>query len=1375
MISEHDLVARRSRLSPTMLALLAQRLGGKVEESEKQQTIPRRSGEGPVRLSFAQQRLWFLDLLEPGSTAYNMPTGLRLLGKLNVAALERSFTEVVRRHEVLRTRIESVAGTPVQVVMPAEPVHLPVVDLGKIAVDQREIVVRQMAVEEGQRVFDLSRGGLLRQALLRLGAEEHVLLFTMHHIVSDGWSMEILTREVSTLYAAYAPGHESPLAELPIQYADYAVWQREWLQGEVLEEQLGYWRKQLAGAPAVIELPRDRKRPAPHRAREASVQLQLSAELTTGLKQLNQREGVTLFMTLLAAWQLLLARYSRQADVVVGSPVANRTRSEVEGLIGFFVNTLVLRTKVDGELRIRELLQRVREVCLGAYAHQEVPFEMLVEELQPERNMSHTPLFQVMLNLLNVSNSGNNADRANGKRLDHLRMQSLSSAEGLTAKFDLTLSAQEQNDHLRLSLGYNAELFEEATIGRMLHHLQNSLASMIAGPEQSVSELALMSQSERNQLLIEWNATRQDYPRNACIAELFERQVARTPAALALTWDGQQLSYGELNRKANQLAHYLQRMGVGPETLIAIVLERSLDLVVSMLAVLKAGGAYVPLDPAYPQERLEFMVSDAESVVLLTETSLLKRLAGVRATTVCLDQEWEEIAAAAEQNPISRVDAANLAYVIYTSGSTGQPKGVEISHAALSNLVHWHQQTFEVTAQDRASQLAGVGFDACVWELWPYLTAGASIHLVPDESRLVPAKLHDWLISSGITISFAPTPLAESLLSMSWAAGTNLRVLLTGGDQLRVYGKEDLRCALVNNYGPTENTVVTTSGIVRGPQREGQLPSLGRPIANTEVYLLNAHGQPEPVGVSGELYLGGAGLARGYHNQPKLTAERFVPHPFSAEPGARLYRTGDLARYLPNGEIEFLGRVDEQVKLRGFRIELGEIETVLQQHVAVREAVVIVCEDVAHQKELVGYVVAQDGVTIASSELRQYLRERLPDYMMPSWLVWLAELPLTPNGKIDRRALPAPDKQPVSENQVSPRNTLELKLVQCWEQLFGFGPISVKDNFFDLGGHSLLAVPMVTMAEKSLGRKIPLSLLFQEPTIERIARSLQRQTGPAISETLVELQPGESSQPLFLVHPVGGNVFCYTHLVRHLGPSRAIYAFQAQGLDGENVPHERIETMATQYLEAMLKVQPEGPYFLGGWSMGGAVAFEMAQQLRVRGERVAVLALQDSYAPVYDERRSKDDLMVLKNFALDLGIALDHLDPPDNLRALELDELLARLLEHSIAAEIVDSSFGVKQFRNLFQVFRSNNRAFESYSPRPYQDRIQLFIAGDKSAGVAEAQTKGWSELAGEVETHVIAGDHYTILRNPNVEKLAEELTACLQEAQTPAIMEWTI
>src|SRR5689334_18531349 len=725
MISEHELAARRSRLSPEMLARLAQRLGRKAEESEKPHTIPRRASDGPVPLSFAQQRLWFLDQLEPGSTAYNMPTGLRLLGKLNVTALERSFTEVMRRHEVLRTRFESVAGTPVQVLMPAEPVHLPVVDLRAIAVGERAAIVRQMAVEEAQRVFDLSRGGLLRQTLLRLEAEEHVLLFTMHQIVSDGWSMEILTRAVGALYAVYASGGESALPELPIQYADYAVWQREWLQGEVLEQQLGYWRKQLDGAPAVLELPTDHPRSTQQSEREASLRMQLSAEVTAGLKQLNQREGVTLFMTLLAAWQLLLARYSRQSDVVVGTPVANRTRSEVEGLIGFFVNTLVLRTEVSSELGGRELLARVREVCLGAYAHQEVPFEMLVEQLRPERQMSHTPLFQVMINLLNVSTNDGSSARPVG-RLDQLRLESLSFGEGLVAKFDLTLSAQEQNEHLSLALGYNRALFDKATISRMLRHFQNLLASIVAQPEQRVSELALLSESERHQLLVEWNETKHEFPRGESLADLFERQVQRTPEQIAVIYEDQQLSYRELNARANQLAHYLKNRGVGAEALVGVSLERSLELVVAVVGVLKAGAAYVPLDSSYPAERLRFMCEDARVEFLLSSAKLKDVLPEFRGERILLDGPTA-VAGQSDGNPRIGIEVENPAYVIYTSGSTGRPKGVVISHRAICNHMHWMQREFGFTEADRVLQKTPFSFDASVWEFFAPLLAGARL------------------------------------------------------------------------------------------------------------------------------------------------------------------------------------------------------------------------------------------------------------------------------------------------------------------------------------------------------------------------------------------------------------------------------------------------------------------------------------------------------------------------------------------------------------------------------------------------------------------------------------------------------------------------
>jgi amino acid adenylation domain-containing protein len=1314
-------------------------------------------------LSFAQQRLWFLDQLEPGRSTYNMPTEIRLTGKLNVAALERSLSEVVRRHDVLRTTFLAVNGEPVQVVAPAHPVRLSILDLSEMGEEERQLETERHAVEEARRPFDLRQGPVWRAQLVRLGAAEHVLLFTMHHIVSDGWSMEILTREVSALYEAYAMGQESPLEELPIQYADYAVWQREWLQGEMLEEQLEYWRKQLAGAPAMLELPTDRPRPAQLSHRGAYMPLQLPSELTSELKQLSQREGVTLFMSLLAGWQLLLARYSRQQDVVVGSPVANRTLAEVEGLIGFFVNTLVLRTEVAGELHVSELLQRVREVCLGAYAHQEVPFEMLVEQLHPERQLSHTPLFQVMFTLQTTATPA--AAVANQSPA------SPREARSETAKFDLTLVMSEAQGVLNGQVEYNTDLYEQATISRMVAHFGQLLSELVAAPEKQLWELSLLTEAERAQLLTEWNQTAREYPREAGLAELFERQVQQTPEAVAVVYGGKQLSYGELNRQANQLGHYLQSLGVGNETLVGICMERSLPMIVSLLGILKAGGAYLPLDADYPQSRLRLMLENAQPLVVLTDEAQLAKCAELPAPALCLEREWEQVAECSTENLMNASSGDNLAYVIYTSGSSGQPKGVAVPQRAVSRLV-LNTNYIQIEAGDGIAQASNSSFDAATFEIWGALLHGARLVGLSKEVVLS-GQLAAQLEEHGINVLFLTTALFNQIAREEPQTFGGLKYVMFGGEAadvkwVRAVLEAGAPSNLLNGYGPTENATFSTTYRVEQVTETATTIPIGRPVANTQTYVLDERQQVVPVGIAGELFVGGEGLAREYLHSPVLTAARFVPDPFSGVAGARLYRTGDLVRWRADGEMEFLGRVDEQVKLRGFRIELGEIESVLCEHAGVQEAVVVMREDVAGQRELVGYLVGHGGVTVTSSELRQYLKERLPDYMVPSWLVWLAELPLTANGKLDRRALPAPDRQGFSETTlISPRNTLELKLLQCWEQVLGFGPISVKDNFFELGGHSLLAARMVAMAEKSLGRDIPLALLFQSPTVESLARTLQQQSEPASWQTLVELQPGESRQPLFLVHPVGGNVLCYAHLVRHLGPSQAVYAFQAQGLDGETAPHEQIETMATQYLEAMLEVQPEGPYFLGGWSMGGTVAFEMAQQLRLRGEQVAMLVLLDSYVPVSRARDSQDDLMLLKSFALDLGLTLDRLNVPlDNLRTMGQDELLACLLEHATAAEIVDSTFGVKEFQRLFQVFKSNNRANDSYQPRTYPDRVQLFIASNNPASVADEQTSSWSELA-DVETHVIPGNHYTILQNPNVEKLAEALTACLREAET--------
>jgi amino acid adenylation domain-containing protein len=842
--------------------------------------------DGELPLSYAQQRLWFLDQLEPGGAVYNIPAAMRLRGPLDVAALQASLNEVARRHEVLRTTFATVDGQPVQVIEAATEVRLRQIDLSAVVESEREAELQRLITQEAQRPFDLSQGPLLRVTLLRLAEDEHVLLVNMHHIISDGWSMEVLMRELAALYGAFQQGRPSPLPELPVQYADYAVWQRHWLQGEAVEAQLGYWRERLKDSPPVLELPTDRPRPAVQTFRGASQTIRLSREVTAGLKALSQRESVTVFMTLLAAWQTLLHRYSGQADILVGSPIAGRRHAAVEGLIGFFVNTLVLRTDLSGDPRFREVLTRVRQGCLEAYTHQDVPFEQVVEAVQSRRNLSHTPLFQVMFAW----------QTAPAQKLDlpGLGLEPVATQTEM-AKFDLTLTMAETADGLSGTVEYNTDLFEDRTIARLLGHWETLLAGIVAGPTQPISRLPLLTEAEQQQLLVAWNETAAEYPQDVCVHTLFEAQAARTPDALAAVEGEQQLTYRELNRRANDLAYHLQELGVGPEVRVAICVERSLEMVVGILGILKAGGAYVPLDPSYPSERLAFMLADARAPVLLTHSSVVRGPWSVvkdqgqgtnteqRATdhgprtVVYLDQWSIRNPQSAIRNPNSGVRAENLAYVIYTSGSTGQPKGVELAHRGLVNLVRWHQRAYQVEPGDRATLLAGVGFDASVWEVWPYLTAGASLDIPDEETRASASQLVAWLAAEAITLSFLPTPLCEAVLEHRWPENVALRALLTGGDKLHRGPATDLPFVVANHYGPTEYTVVATWTPVATAEVN---PPIGRPITNTQVYLLDAHLQPVPVGVPGELCISGDSLARGYLNGPEMTAEKFMPNPF---------------------------------------------------------------------------------------------------------------------------------------------------------------------------------------------------------------------------------------------------------------------------------------------------------------------------------------------------------------------------------------------------------------------------------------------------------------------------------------------------------------
>jgi amino acid adenylation domain-containing protein len=1339
-------------------------------------------------LSFAQQRLWFLDQLEPGQAAYNMPLAVAVSGALRVAALEQALSEIVRRHEALRTSFPARGGEPRQQIAGAHRVEAPVIDLRGLGGERAWAEARRLAREEAGRPFDLGSGPLLRARLLRLDEEEHVVLLTMHHIVSDGWSMGVLVQEVGTLYESYARGEASPLAELEVQYADYAVWQREWLRGEVLETQLAYWREQLADAPATLELPTDYRRTALQRRPGATLEVRLSAELSAELKALSRGRGVTTFMTLLAGWQVLLSRYAGQERISVGTPIAGRGQLQTEGLIGFFVNTLVLHSDLSGDPTAAELLKRVQEVVLEAYAHQDVPFEKLVEELQPERSLTHSPLFQVMFAFQNAPRKTLTASA--------LEMEMLESEAAPELKFELTLELEDTANGIVGSLVYDRELYAEETIRRMCEHYAEVLDKIVRSPEGRLSDISLLRPEEEHQLLVEWNRTSAEYPRHTCVHELFEQQAARTPDTVALVYGEQHLTYGALDRRANQLARYLRGLGVRPEARVGVLMERSAEMVVGLLAILKAGGAYVPLDLAYPRERLAYMVADSGAEVVLVGGEREREVLGESGARV-VEMEAERARIASESGArVAGGDRAaeGLAYVVYTSGSTGTPKGVAVSHASLLNLVNWHIHQFAVTSDDRATQLAGLAFDASVWEIWPYLAAGATLHLVAEETRLSPQALQEWLVSRSITISFLPTPMAERMLSLTWPSKVALRHVLTGGDKLTQYPNDDIPFQLVNNYGPTENTVVTTSTPVRaGDDIRESSPPIGRPIDNVRIYILDAQRRVVPVGVPGEVYIAGENLARGYLKQPAATSERFIADPYSSRAGERMYCSGDVARYKADGNIEFLGRVDSQVKVRGFRIELGEIEIVLSRHPLIGEAIVQVREDVPGDKRLAAYVVAKQPEHVPTSgELREYLKGQLPEYMAPSAFVSLDALPLTPNGKIDRRALPAPTGAFDQEKGiVAPRNAVEEQLTQIWREILGVEAVSVKSNFFEAGGHSLLAVRLMARIEQQWGRNLPLATLFQGGTIEHLATLLDATPTATPWSPLVALHPGGARRPFFCVHPVGGHVLCYAPLASHWDTDRPLYGLQAQGLEAGQVPSGRIDEMARRYIEAIRLVQPEGPYLIGGWSVGGVVAFEMARQLEAQKQEIALLALFDSQIPAGRKTPLGDDVSQLISFAADLGLDIDHANTPwKTLARMEQGEQLALVLDEAKKSQLLPADFAPDDFSRLFNVFKANLGALYDYAPQPYEGKVTLlsasermeeprlaerardflhrlnFLKTDKAADAAPGYVRSWEELAnGGVEWHSVPGNHYTIVREPHVGVLTAQLKDCIERA----------
>jgi amino acid adenylation domain-containing protein/non-ribosomal peptide synthase protein (TIGR01720 family) len=1089
--------------TPTV-AELAASLDRLLQTSEGRESIPPIRPAPPettLPLSFAQQRIWFLDRLSPGDSFYNSSLTLRLQGELNLAALEASLTALVARHASLRTTFSDVDGHAVQIIAPPRAVSPSQINLRDLPAAERERRLAAFSTAEAQRPFDLTRGPLLRVNLVTMATDEYALLFTLHHIVTDGWSIGIIINELVALYRAHCLAQPAALPPLPLQYADFAYWQRQWLQGETLTSLLRYWTDKLAGSDFVLDLPTDFPRPAVQQFHAAAAPFQISQEITAALTRLSRQEGTTLFMTLLAAFQTLLHRYSGQDTILVGTPIANRTQSALEHIVGCFVNTLVLRADFAEQPTFRALLQQVRQTTLDAYAHQALPFEKLVDAIQPTRDLSHAPLFQVMFVLQNTPQA----------TLDAPGMTIVAQgADVRTADFDLTFNLQETADGIAGTVEYNTDLFKPATITRLITHFQLLLERLLAAPEQSVANTPLLTVHEERQLLEEWNATPRTYPVQPCVHELFEAQVARTPNAVAIRDGADQLTYSEVNQQANQLAHYLRQRGVTAETPVLIYLERSWAAVVAMLGVLKAGGVMVPLTPPYPAERLAFVITDTSAPFIITHTALHADLPTTAAQIIEVDRAATAIAAAPLTDPHEPVNAAQMAYIIYTSGSTGTPKGVMVAHDALATHVQVSIEQHHLTPADRVLQFYTFQFDAALEQIFPTLLSGAVLVLAPSTPTV--EELSALICQQKITVLDLPTAYWRMAVE-AWRAAPSLltnqalRLVLVGGEAmpaaaLAVWQGTPLRqIPLLNAYGPTEAVVTATLyAIPPNYATKGNIIPIGQAVAPRRLYILDAHAQLVPVGVPGELYIGGTVLARGYLNRPDLTAEKFIPDPFSRVAGARLYRTGDLVRYQPDGTIEFLGRTDHQIKIRGYRIELGEIEAVLNQHVAVKEALVVVhapntqatgAEELRlpHRgQRLVAYLIGETAAVPPAQELRTFLQQQLPDYMIPNVFVVLDAFPINATGKVDRNALPRPDDtDPEREADfVAPATPVEEQLAAIWAQVLGIAQVGIHDNFFELGGDSILSIQIIARANAA-GLRITPQQLFQQQTVAELA------------------------------------------------------------------------------------------------------------------------------------------------------------------------------------------------------------------------------------------------------------------------------------------------
>jgi amino acid adenylation domain-containing protein len=1428
-------------ISEAKRRLLEMRLRGEVQQQPAaSKSITPLPSDAVRQLSFAQERLWFLNQLTPGSAVFNVPLAVRLSGPIEPQTLERSVNEIVRRHEALRTTFANVDGRALPVSSPELSVKLQLVDLTSLPGESREAKAHSLLSATAAAPFDLAVGPLIRTTLVKLDEEQHVFLVVMHHIVSDGWSLVLFFQELSTLYVAFTRGEESPLRDLAVQYADYAAWQREWLQGKTLQTQINYWKNKLGGEVPALELPTDRPRPAVQTFNGARRWLTLPEPLTDAVLALSQREGATLFMTMLAAFKVLLYRYTGQEDVIVGSPIANRPQSETESLIGFFLNNLALRSDLSGNPSFRETLARVRTTALEAYANQDVPFEKLIDALKPTRDLSRTPIFQVYFNLFNFGAE----IKLPGSDETVSFVEAWAQSDEDLSKFDLTLYAGLQDRELKLAFVYKTDLFDAATIELMLAHFTALLEAVVAEPDETIANFSLSTGPQVQPKSIRPTNSFIEFRKQEIeqsITDRFASQVEKYAERVAIKTRNHEWTYEQLNTTVNRVAQQivgtagaLARNGSPNSTpvceeRIALLFEHDAPMIAGMLGALRAGKTYVPLDPHHPAERLAQIIEHCQATAILTNN---KNLALARDLT---ERVWSAVAERSSNNALDEisppeskapslrsatplqnrllnivnidhltrdsqvelptVDPSQLAYILYTSGSTGQPKGVMQNHRNVLHYIRVYTNNLHLNAADRLTLFSSYCFDASVMDIYGALLNGATLFPIDlKEDGL--AGLPEQLIADEITVYHStPTVYRHFVNELGGATRkfnfTKLRVAVLGGEKVTRADVESYQrhfasdCLFVNGLGPTEATVTLQNFIDKQTKITGESVPIGFPVENTDVLLLNKSGKPAEV--CGEIAIKSEHVALGYWKNPEATARAFSTN--GDGPHVRTYRTGDMGRRLPDGSIRFEGRKDFQIKIRGFRVELGEIEAVLGSHAQVRECAVVALENNGGDTKLIAYVVPTATVPSLRTELRDFLKQKLPEYMVPGAFIVIDSLPLTASGKLNRRALPAPESlecDTVDTRKVDPRTPLQALLVAIWSGLLGVTTIGIDDNFFELGGHSMLAVLLFAQIEKRLGKRLPLATLFQAPTVAQLAAVIQKDWTSEWS-SLVAINPVERAQdiskpPFFCVHALGGNVLEYYDLAKHLGADQPFYGLQSVGLDGSGAPHTRVEDMAAHYIKEMRELQPEGPYFIGGRSLGGMVAFEMAQQLKAQGQTIGLLALLDTYPSGYAKlfrnegtlraalarawKRTKAHLANLQTLSVNDG--LSYLFKKARFAPRKLKSQVWRRLYN--AYEKLDQSFEILG-RPLPRAFRDvkefNSLAVRDYTPKVYDGKVTLFWAS------ADLRTsidlvEGWRALAGGgMEVHEIPGSHLDIIKEPHVGELATKLSSCLDRAQS--------